>query len=61
MVWGCISDEGIVDLLWLEGKINADVYITEILSRVEKYQFLSEGGCFQQDNAPAHRATKVSA
>ena len=57
MVWGCISDEGIVDLLWLEGKINADVFI----SRIEKYQFLSEGGCFQHDNAPAYRATKVSA
>ena len=65
MVWGCIGPDGVGNLAFCEGTINAQCYVkvlrenlTESARKIygnENHPFI-----FQQDNAPCHTA-KVTA
>jgi transposase len=64
MVWGCISSRGVGRLHFIEGTVNANVYIgilqTKLLPTIRD-TFFSERNCtFQDDSAPCHRAKKVN-
>lgn len=60
MLWGAISSEGPLDLVWLHSSITSEVYVEEILKkRLSTYPTLSINGIFQQDNAPPHKAIKT--
>ena len=58
LVWGAICDERVVDLIWINGTINQQVYENEILEKsVKTLAFLDdENGIFMLDNAPPHWA-----
>ena len=63
MVWGCISQYGLHDLILLEGRVDAIGYI-EVLQKylvpiVSQY-FGNRPWIFQQDNATAHTARGVA-
>ena len=63
MVWGCIGWEGTGDLVYIEGKMNADQYVdimeNGLLSSVEKLGMDLDGIIFQQDNNPKHTSKKA--
>ena len=63
MIWGCISSRGVGRLHFVNGTVNADVYIniltTKLLPTIRE-QYGDVHGCiFQDDSAPCHRARKV--
>ncbi len=59
MVWGMISHYGQGNLVLVDHKINADVYINILEENLLEFEGL-EVIIFQQDLAPAHRATKTT-
>jgi hypothetical protein len=60
LVWGCISAEGVVDLVWVHESIDQKIYEEEILeNHVKDFKFLDYEGVFQQDNAPPYRTNKT--
>ena len=61
MIWGCLSANGTGEIVVLEGKVNASVYlkILEEYAIPEGNRLIGEHFVFQQDNAPIHTAKKV--
>lgn len=61
MVWGGISCEGKMELVEIEGRINAKTYIDVLEKGLEKADRMYGKGnwSFQQDNAPAHTSKRV--
>ena len=62
MVWGSFSYHGVGSLLPLEGIMNGDKYaklVNETIKGDMMDAFPNNGGYFQQDLAPCHRAKKV--
>ncbi len=59
MVWGMISRNGQRNLVLVDHKINADAYIDILEENLLGLEGL-EDMIFQQDLAPAHRATKTT-
>ncbi|GFW39020.1 transposable element Tcb1 transposase [Trichonephila clavipes] len=60
MVWGAISYHGRANLLRIEGNLNSNRYVREVL-QLEVVPFLQSilGAIFQQDNARPHVAQTV--
>lgn len=63
MIWGCISYHGVGRLHFIQGTVNADVYIdilkTALIPTIAE-QYRNIKSCiFQDDSAPCHRAKKV--
>jgi len=63
MFWGCMSAEGIGYGCKIEGKMDADIYISileeELLGTLEYYRLPKERTIFQQDGASIHTAKRV--
>lgn len=60
-VWGCISANGVGDLIKIDGKLNAVAYL-EILREhaiPSGGRLIGENFTFQQDNSPKHTARVV--
>lgn len=63
MVWGCMGWEGVGDMVYVEGRMDADQYVdildNGLLSSVEKFGMDVEDIIFQQDNDPKHTSKKA--
>ena len=64
IVWGCVSDEGVGGLHFMQGTVNAQVYIGILEEKLlptirEKYTSV-QNVTFQDDSAPCHKAKLVS-
>ncbi|GFU76613.1 hypothetical protein TNCV_1272621 [Trichonephila clavipes] len=60
MVWGVISYHGRSNLLRIEGNLNSNRYVHEVLqSKVVPFLQDIPGAIFQQDNARPHVAKTV--
>lgn len=63
MVWGCMGWEGVGDMIYVEGRMDADQYVgildDGLLSSVEKFGMDVEDIIFQQDNDPKHTSKKA--
>ena len=63
MLWGCMTADGVGFACKIEGKINANLYISilgdELLETLTHYERSKDDTIFQQDNAPAHTIKKV--
>ena len=63
MVWGCISDQGIGGHHFVQGTVNAQVYIgilkEKLLSTIRNHFTVVQNIIFQDDSAPRHRAKLV--
>ena len=59
MVWGCISGNGVGNLVKIEGKMNAKDYCKVLeeglLGTLKKQERNVKGIIFQHDNDPKHR------
>ena len=64
MVWGCMGWEGVGRLAEVEGKMNADQYVSiledNLLPSLEESGFSAEDVIFQQDNDPKHTSIKAT-
>ena len=64
MVWGCMGWEGVGRFAEVEGKMNADQYVSisedNLLPSLEKLGFSAEDVIFQQDNDPKHTFIKAT-
>ena len=64
MVWGCMGWEGVGRLAEVEGKMNADQYVSiledNLLPSMEESGFSAEDVIFQQDNDPKHTSRKAT-
>jgi hypothetical protein len=62
MLWGCMKWDGIGYATRIEGKVNADLYVSiledELLQTVEFYGKTADDIIFQQDNDPKHTRKK---
>ena len=65
MVWGCISRNSVGPLIEIQGTLDASRYISMILEPFLKYwrsfRRARKKAIFMHDNAPCHRARKVTA
>lgn len=64
MIWGCMAQSGIGRIVVLDGTVNAERYLEEVLKRpmlLSAADIFGPGGefIFQQDGAPCHTAKKV--
>lgn len=61
MVWGGVSEGGKTDLLVIEGNLNANRYVREVLApQVVQYAgAVGDGFVFMDDNAQPHRGRVV--
>ena len=64
MVWGCMGWEGVGRLAVVEGKMNADQYVSiledNLLPSLEESGFFVEDVIFQQDNDSKHTSKKAT-
>jgi transposase len=64
MVWGCMGWEGVGRLAEVEGKMNADQYVSiledNLLPSMEESGFSAKDVIFQQDNDPKHTSRKAT-
>lgn len=64
MLWGCISGRGVGRLHFIDGTVNADVYIgilkTKLIPSIRDGYGAEQNCTFQDDSAPCHRARKVN-
>jgi DDE superfamily endonuclease len=64
MVWGCMGWEGVGRLAEVEGKMDADQYVSiledNLLPSLEESGFSAEDVIFQQDNDPKHTSKKAT-
>ena len=64
MVWGCMGWEGVGRLAEVEGKMNADQYVSifedNLLPSMEESGFSAEDVIFQQDNDSKHTSKKAT-
>lgn len=58
MIWGAISKQNKNRLIFIEGKINSEKYIS-VLENELKPLFNGNNYIFQQDNAPVHKSVKT--
>ena len=62
-MWGCMSWEGIGFACRIEGKMDADLYVSiledEFQQSLEFYGLEIEDVIFQQDNDPKHTSAKA--
>ena len=65
MVWGCISHDCKLDLVTIQGNLNDDQYIRDVLQSVVVSHFdnhpLATRSVYMDDNARPHRARAVTA
>ena len=63
MVWGCMGWNGVGHLAEVEGRMDADQYVSiledHMLSSLEESGILEEEVIFQQDNDPKHTSKKA--
>lgn len=64
MMWGCFSWYGLGPLVRIDGKVNSERYINEILGYhlipyLEEFEEENGGYFFQQDNAPIHTSVRT--
>ena len=61
MVWGMICYQGPLSLCKIEGNLNSQVYIEEILKKyvIKNKKIKNKKVQFQQDGAKAHTSKKV--
>ena len=57
MCWAAISSEGIFDLVWIDGNLNAEEYQKILKGHLAPY--MNQDYIFQQDGAPAHTAAST--
>ena len=59
MIWGCISDQGVGGLHFVQGTVNAQVYIgileEKLLPTIQDHFTSVQNVIFQDDSAPCHR------
>ena len=64
MVWGCISDQGVGGLHFVQGTVNAQVYIdileAKLLPTIQGQFTPVQNVIFQDNSAPCHRVKLVS-
>ncbi|KAG0973914.1 hypothetical protein G6F29_012547 [Rhizopus arrhizus] len=64
MLWGCLTWYGVRYLSNIKGSVNSDFYIgileDELMKTIDWYELQKEDIVFQQDNASAHTAKKIS-
>ena len=64
MVWGCMGWEGVGRLAEVEGKMDANQYVSiledNLLPSLEESGFSTEDIIFQQDNDPKHTSKKAT-
>ena len=62
MVWGCMSSQGVGDLHFIEGIMNAQMYCNILAKKmIPSLKVLGRGAVFQHDNDPKHSAKATSA
>jgi hypothetical protein len=65
MVWGCMLWDGVGWAAKIDGRMNADLYVSiledELKNTVEYYGFNTNDFIFQQDNDPKHTSKKAKA
>jgi transposase len=58
MVWGCITSEGVGELIRLPKSVTSNVYVScledGLIKTIEKFSLNHEKVIFMQDNAPVH-------
>ena len=62
MVWGCFSSSGVGNIVFIEGKMNGEIYKTIInqnLKQSAEKMGLGDNFVFQQDNDPKHTSKTV--
>lgn len=61
MIWGAMTSKGVIDIVFLEGKLNAEKYINVLNKQITAIQQVMKGTnwIFQQDNSPVHTARLV--
>ena len=61
MVWGAVISGRKSELVRLDGKVNSEIYIQNVLLRhaIPFINTLGEGIIYMHDNAPAHRANRT--
>ena len=63
MVWGCMTNQGVGFACWVQGWMDATLYISiledELLKTMEHYKLKRKDIIFQQDGARPHTAEKV--
>ena len=60
MVWGAMTHDQMLDLVVIDGRMNKERYIEDVLNPVVRpYHDLNPNMIFQQDNAPSHTANVV--
>ena len=63
MVWGCMGWNGVGQLAEIEGKMDADQFVSiledHLLPSLEKSGIPEEQVIFQQDNDPKHKSKKA--
>ena len=64
IVWGCISDQGVGGLYFVQGTVNTQVYIgnleEELFPTIQDHFTSVQNVFFQDDSAPCHTAKLVS-
>ena len=62
MVWGCISNQGVRGLHFVEGTVNAQVYIgileEKLLPAIRDHFTSVQNVIYQDDSAPCHTANR---